>query len=55
MKRIPCILIMNTRNGHVLAPIQCSSIREALRTAKENGLAYRIFVNGEQVKQGWIV
>lgn len=55
MKRTHCILIMNTRNGHVLKPVHCSSIRQAIRTAKEYGLAYRIIVNGKQVKHGWII
>ena len=55
MKSIPCTLIMNTKNGYILSPVQCNSIRQAVKTAKENGLAYRIFVNGEQIKQGWIM
>ena len=55
MKSMPCTLIMNTKNGYTLSPVQCNSIRQAVKTAKENGLAYRIFVNGEQIKQGWIM
>ena len=55
MKNIPCTLIMNTKNGHICSPIQCSSIRKALKTAKEYGLAYRIFVNGQLIKTGWMI
>ena len=44
MKSIPCKLIMNTKNGYILSPIDCKSINAALKIASENGLAYRIFV-----------
>ena len=55
MKSIPCTLIMNTKYGYILSPVQCNSIRQAIKTAKQAGLAYRIFVNGKQVRQGWII
>ena len=55
MKSIPCKLIMNTKNGYILSPIDCKSINAALKIASENGLAYRIFVNGQLVKSGWTI
>ena len=53
MKAQPCKLVMNTRWGYVMHPVECKSIREALRIAKEDGMAYRIFVGGKLVKSGW--
>ena len=50
-----CTIVMNTKNGYCMRPIKCRSIAEAVRTAREYGLAYRIFVNGVVVKSGWIV
>lgn len=52
-KAIPCTIIFNTRNGHVLQPVKCKSMSEALEKAKESGLAFRIFVGKECVKRGW--
>lgn len=49
----PCTIIFNTRNGYTMQPIQCKSIAEAIRLAKEEGMAFRIFVDGKCVKSGW--
>lgn len=55
-KPIPCTIVFNTKWGYVMQPRQCKSIREALRLAKEEGMAYRIFdMQGNQIRQGWIV
>ncbi len=48
-----CIVICNTKWGYCMAPHKCKSIREAIRYAKGTGMAYRIYVNGECVKNGW--
>lgn len=50
-----CTLLLNTRNGYVLQPIECKSIAEAMREARESELAYRIVIDGKVVKSGWIV
>lgn len=50
-----CTLLLNTKWGYVLKPVCCKSIKEAIDIARETGLAYRIFVNGELKKSGWIV
>lgn len=52
-KAIPCTVICNTRNGYCLTQKGCKSISEAIRYAKELDLAYRIFVNGKYIKNGW--
>ena len=53
MKGKKCTLILNTRWGYCLSPMQCGSISEALREARESGMAYRIFINGKLYKSGW--
>lgn len=53
MKGKKCTLILNTRWGYCCSPMQCSSISEAMRTAKAAGMPYRIFVNGKLYKSGW--
>ena len=52
-KSIPCTIICNTRNGYCLTPVECKSISEAIRYAKETKLAYRIFVDNKVIKRGW--
>lgn len=53
MKAIKCKLVMNTRWGYICHPIECKSIREAIRIAREEEMAYRIFVDGKCIKSGW--
>ena len=54
MKAQKCTLIVNTRNGYCLTPEEHSSIKEAARAAKESfGFAYRIFVNGKNIRSGY--
>lgn len=53
-KAIPCTIVFNTRNGHIMQPIKCKSMSKALKLAREYGLAYRIFVGKKCVKSGWI-
>ena len=48
-----CTVICNTKWGYCMAPHKCNSIREAVRYAKELGMAYRVFVDGECVRSGW--
>ena len=36
-----------------MTPIECKSIAEAIRRAKEEEMAFRIFVDGKCVKSGW--
>ena len=48
-----CTLVLNTRWGYCLAPMDCESISSAVRIAKESGMAYRVFVGGKCVKRGW--
>ena len=50
-----CEIILNTRNGYCMTPHKCNSISEAIRYAKEMGLAFRIFADGKLVKKGWYV
>lgn len=47
-----CILICNTKWGYCMTPIKCKSIAEAIRTANDFEMAYRIFVDGKCVKRG---
>lgn len=53
MKSIKCKLVFNTRNGYCMQPIECKSIAEAIRIARDEEMAYRIFVDGKCIKQGW--
>ncbi len=46
-------IIFNTRWGYCMQPIQCKSIAEAIRKAKETGMAFRVVVDGKCVKSGW--
>lgn len=48
-----CTVIVNTKWGYCCAPVECESIRAAVRYAKELDMAYRIFVDGVCVKSGW--
>lgn len=43
-----CIVICNTRWGYCMKPHKCKSITEALKYAKEMGMAYRIYTNNFQ-------
>lgn len=54
MKAKPCTLIINTANGYCMTPQKCTSIREAIRVAKEScGFAYRIFIGKILVARGF--
>lgn len=54
MKAKPCILIVNTANGYCLTPEKCTSIKSAIRKAKEScGFAYRIYVGKILVARGF--
>lgn len=53
MKAKPCKIVFNTKWGYCMTPIECKSIAEAIRLAKEEEMAFRIFVNGKCVKSGW--
>lgn len=54
MKAIQCQLVCNTKNGYCLQPIICNSIKEAVKTANDMNMAYRIFdMNGNFIKGGW--
>lgn len=48
-----CVVILNTKNGYCLTPHKCKSINEAIKYAKNSGLAYRIYVDEVCVKSGW--
>ena len=48
-----CQIYYNTKWGYVMHPKTFKSIAAALRDAKEEGMAFRIFVNGKCVKSGW--
>lgn len=50
-----CTIICNTKWGFCMTPVKCKSIREALRYAKETGMAYRIFIDDKCVKSGWLL
>lgn len=52
-KGIKCIVICNTKWGYCMTPRECKSISEAVRYAKDLGMAYRVFVDGKVVKSGW--
>ena len=52
-KSKPCKIIFNTKWGYCITPIECKSILEAIRLAKETEMAFRIFINGKCVKSGW--
>ena len=54
-KPIPCEIIFNTRWGYEMQPIKCNSIAEALREARERGMAFRIIVNDKVIRRGWFV
>lgn len=47
-----CEIIFNTKWGYCMQPVKCKSIAEAIRMAKEKGMAFRIFVGGKCVKNG---
>lgn len=54
MKAKPCTLVLNTRWGYILSPIDCDSIKQALGLAKDFGMAYRIFDHsGKLLRSGW--
>lgn len=48
-----CEIIFNTQWGYCMKPVKCKSITDAVRTAKETEMAFRIIVDGECVKTGW--
>ena len=48
-----CQIFYNTKYGYVLQPISFKSISDALKDAKEKGMAYRIFVGNQCVRHGW--
>lgn len=48
-----CTIIFNTRWGYCMQPIRCKSIAEAIRRARVEKMAFRIFVGKECVKKGW--
>lgn len=50
-----CTIIFNTRNGYCLQPQKFKSINQAIKEAKANKLAFRLFVNGLLVKSGWYI
>jgi len=51
----PCVLVINTRFGHVCAPLPFDSIAAAVRYAKgENGgYWFRVFVGSRVVRRGY--
>ena len=54
MKAKKCYVVVNTRWGRTCAPYWCSSIRAAIRYAKELGMAYRVFdEEGNLLASGW--
>lgn len=55
-KSIPCTVVCNTKYGYCMTPKECKSIREALRYAKNMGMAYRIIdKEGNVIRAGWMV
>ena len=56
-KPIRCTLIMNaSRTGHIFLPIDCGSINEAIKTAKDYGFPYRIYrEDGKLIRKGRFV
>ena len=55
MEKTPCTIVFNTKWGYCMTPIECESITEAINKAREAGMAFRIFVNGECVRRGWYI
>ena len=53
MKAKPCEIVFNTKWGYTMQPIKCKSIAEAIRLAKSEEMAFRIFVENKCVKTGW--
>ncbi len=51
----PCKLVMNGhKTGYIFTPIECRSIAEAIKIARECAFLYRIFdMDGKLVRQGW--
>lgn len=47
-----CEIIFNTKWGYCMSPVKCRSVADALKTAKENGMAFRIFARGKLIKSG---
>lgn len=53
-KPIECVVVVNTRWGHVCQPYHAKSIAEGVRWARESGgFVYRVFVNGKVVRRGF--
>ena len=52
-KGVTCTVICNTKWGYCMQPYKCKSIREAIKYAKELGMAYRIFIDEVCIKSGW--
>lgn len=53
MKATKCSIVFNTKWGHIMSPISCESISQAIKLAKESKMAYRIFVDDKVIKKGW--
>ena len=54
MKAKKCSLYINLKNGYILNKIECNSIAEAVRYAREScGFYYRVVVDGEIVRRGF--
>lgn len=53
-KSKPCYIAFNTKWGYCMQPQYCKSIAEAIRCAKEEEMAFRIFdINGNFIRSGW--
>ena len=57
MQPKPCMIICNTKWGYCMHPVECNSIAEAIRYARETGIAYRIFDKKTKklIRKGWIL
>lgn len=54
MKAKECSLYINLKNGYVLSRVDCNSISEAIRYAKEScGFYYRIFADNKLIRKGF--
>ena len=48
-----CEIVYNTKWGYCFTPAHFNSIAEALRDAREQRMAFRVFVDGKCVRRGW--
>lgn len=55
MKKLPkeYTVICNTRCGYCMTPYKCQFINQAIKYAKDMGMAYRVFMHGKCVRSGW--